>query len=134
MEAITLFLPVIWAIVATALGIILYRTSAALFEDQRRSRTQTRTLRLTGSVVIAGIAFLGIRGATPADRLAMPRAALRAELDEIDRSILEAQAALTNEDPSGCKIALLRLSQTAARLRQTLNVQPEQRKPEAARP
>ena len=62
-------LPVVWAIVATVIALTLYRTSAALFDGTRRSSTETKRLRLAGSVVIAALAFLGMKLATPSANL-----------------------------------------------------------------
>lgn len=61
-----IFLPVIWAIVATGIGMLLYRSSKALFTA---STTQVRGIRLTGSAAIAAVAFFGIKWATPAATL-----------------------------------------------------------------
>ncbi len=121
-DDITLILPIVWSIVATCIGAVLYKTSAALFEDTSRARGRTRSLRLTGSVVIAALAFVGMRSATPVDRLELPRAALKSDFDELDRATLEAQAAIVNGDTITSKAALLRVAHLSGRLRQALSL------------
>jgi len=68
-EYVVLMLPVVWALVATFIGIILYRSSEAFFESVSGSRNKKKTLRLTGSVVIAVLAFYGIKSSTPGGNL-----------------------------------------------------------------
>lgn len=58
-------LPVLWAIVSTAIALILYRTSEGLFEQRGTNKSTTRRIRLTGSVVIAALAFVGMAKTTP---------------------------------------------------------------------
>lgn len=69
MDVLTLLLPVIWAAAATGIGALLYRSSRALFESSRVTQRGQRRIRLTGSVVIAALAFYGMRAATPSARL-----------------------------------------------------------------
>jgi hypothetical protein len=64
-EYLITLLPVLWAIVATAIALVLYRTSEGLFEEKIKSASTTRRIRLTGSSVIAALAFLGMAKATP---------------------------------------------------------------------
>jgi HAMP domain-containing protein len=67
MRILLLLMPVIWALVATGIGLLLYKSSSALFEQEIRNTTKTRRLRATGSVAIAAAAFLGMWRATPTD-------------------------------------------------------------------
>ncbi|ESZ56002.1 hypothetical protein X727_33005 [Mesorhizobium sp. L103C119B0] len=69
MEILKLLLPVFWAVVSTGVGVILYRTSSALFESKQLKDGTTRRLRLAGSVTIAALAFLGMWYATPRESL-----------------------------------------------------------------
>jgi hypothetical protein len=54
-------IPVVWAIVSSALALVLYKTSSALFEQ----KTDVQRLQLVGSIVIAGAIFGALRWATP---------------------------------------------------------------------
>jgi hypothetical protein len=117
MDMITLVLPVIWAIVATIIGIVLYRTSSALFHSVERSKTRTRTIRLTGSVAIAAFAFFAMKLATPTERLRTTNTVVASQIGEIERATLEAQAALTNDDPSTCRAALTRITAATTAVR-----------------
>ena len=58
-------LPVIWLLVSTLIALLLYRSSSALFEEERASQGGVRRVRLVGSVTIAALAFLGVWRATP---------------------------------------------------------------------
>jgi hypothetical protein len=60
-------LPIVWAIVATIIALLLYRTSKALFDSESVPNIFAKQIRLTGSVVIAGLAFLGMKWSTPED-------------------------------------------------------------------
>lgn len=68
-DYVVLLLPVAWAVIATLIGIVLYRSSEAVFENFTGSNGAKRSLRLTGSVVIAALAFYGIKVSTPAQNL-----------------------------------------------------------------
>lgn len=68
-DYVVLLLPVAWALVATLIGIVLYRSSDAFFEQFSASKGQKRTLRLTGSIVIAALAFYGMKISTPEQNL-----------------------------------------------------------------
>ncbi|MCF6368345.1 hypothetical protein [Rhizobium halophilum] len=63
-DLLPVFLPVIWLLVATIVALILYRTSETLFEERAAKSTQGRRVRLTGSVVIAALAFYGLKTST----------------------------------------------------------------------
>jgi len=65
MEFIRLFMPVIWALAGTIIGLALYRSSGAFFERTERKEGEVRRLRLVGSICIAAVVFLGIWEATP---------------------------------------------------------------------
>ena len=111
MEVIVLLLPVIWALVATGIGLVLYRSSRALFSSQESSAT-AKKIRLTGSVVIAALFFLLIRQATPSGNLtsipkgsvilSADRAAQLSRLGEqIEAEAVEFNACLSALDPQG---------------------------------
>jgi hypothetical protein len=103
------FLPIIWVVVSTAVGLILYKTSKAFFEHgSQRADGQVRRVRLVGSVVIAGATLLALWKVTPNEALSDlsdPRARIPrefvAELREASRGLdlamgqLEACAAVT---------------------------------------
>jgi hypothetical protein len=65
MQSIHLFLPVVWAITSTILGLIVYRGSSVLFEKTQRDEWPIRRVRLVGSICIAALAYLGFCEATP---------------------------------------------------------------------
>jgi hypothetical protein len=93
LEVLTLVLPVVWAIAATVVGLILYKTSAALFESKTTDKTRSKRIRLTGSVTIAALSFVGMWYATPSERLkSADMATLRAIAADIDRESLEMAA------------------------------------------
>src|SRR4051794_14213358 len=60
-----MFLPVMWAIVATAIGVILYKSSDAFFEQVNTGKGTKRQLKLAGSITIAAVAFYGMYYVTP---------------------------------------------------------------------
>ncbi|MHC8349762.1 hypothetical protein ACYZT7_10365 [Pseudomonas sp. RT4P38] len=64
-----LLLPVAWALVSAAIGVFLYKSSNALFEQLDVSQGKKRTFRLTGSILIAAITFYGIKTSTPSQNL-----------------------------------------------------------------
>ena len=109
MSYITLMLPVIWAVVATGIGLLLYKSSRAVFEDSaQRQGLRNRRIRLTGSIVIAAIAFLGMERSTPRERLyelpvgslIVQRSAIQEMYEnavEIDRLSLELAGTLARE-------------------------------------
>lgn len=109
MDTLTLLLPVIWAVVSTAIGLILYRSSEAMFEASHLSDGGKKRIRLTGSVVIAALAFYGMKLATPQSRLEpLPPGAivvsqdrfhsLLASAERTDRLSLELSGALEAND------------------------------------
>src|SRR5215467_11904438 len=108
------FLPVAWAIVATIIGLVLYKSSEALFEQTRRSSGETRRIRLVGSVVIAAVAFGGMKYSTPsavldpypADSLLISKAKIQMLLDQSSRvedSLLPLGACLSLEAGKQCQ-------------------------------
>src|SRR4051812_25442522 len=113
LEIITLLLPVIWAVIATVIGTVLYKTSQALFEQTNYSKAGRRTIRLVGSVTIAALAFGGMWYATPSSRLGgLPQGAVIIESNDakrmfelttdLDRSTLELQACANTLNLSQC--------------------------------
>jgi hypothetical protein len=69
MEYIKLMLPMVWVAVSTGVGLILYRTSGAWFNSLHASEKSKKNLKLTGSIVIAGVTFFAIYYVTPSDAL-----------------------------------------------------------------
>ncbi|WP_322418910.1 hypothetical protein [Mesorhizobium huakuii] len=114
MELLRLILPIIWALTATAIGLVLYRSSSAFFEQKRNKDGETRRIRLVGSVVIASIAFFGLQHVTPDSSLTgvPPDSILisKFELTEIQEAAEQANAAMGDllgcaaiTTPSQCK-------------------------------
>lgn len=69
MEYLTLLLPILWAIVATSIGLLLYKSSKAVIEDLIVDEGRRSKIRLTGSFAIAILAFFAMKSATPENRL-----------------------------------------------------------------
>jgi hypothetical protein len=69
MNNLTFIIPIMWVIVATAAGLILYKSSTAVFVGQNRSPDGTKRLRLAGSACIAALVFYGLKWSTPEDAL-----------------------------------------------------------------
>ena len=65
MQVFYAVLPVIWVVVATIVGVILYKTSKIVLESASQSEARKRQLRFVGSAVIATVAFVGMQQATP---------------------------------------------------------------------
>ncbi len=106
MNMVFLWLPVSWAIVATAIGLLLYRSSTAMFEERAASKERSRRIRLTGSVTIASLAFAGMWYATSGfvDRHEHSRAVtLYERAIQVDHLTLEAAAAASANDLVRCK-------------------------------
>lgn len=57
---IAILLPIAWAIIATIIALILYRTSDALFEQSFPGEGERRRVKLVGSIAIAAVVFLGL--------------------------------------------------------------------------
>lgn len=68
-EYVILLLPVAWALVSAVIGVFLYKSSNALFEQLDVSQGKKRTFRLTGSILIAAVTFYGIKSSTPSQNL-----------------------------------------------------------------
>lgn len=69
MEYLTLLLPILWAIVSTTIGLLLYKSSRAVIEDLVVDEDRRSKIRLTGSFAIAILAFFAMKSATPETRL-----------------------------------------------------------------
>jgi hypothetical protein len=119
-DLITLLLPIAWASVATVIGLVLYRSSKALIQSVTTSEAKKRTIRLTGSVAIAALAFFAMKWATPAQRLTTTNAVIRGDLDRLQRSYLEAEAALAVNDIPACRTAVTEMGHVATQLRSEL--------------
>jgi hypothetical protein len=103
-ELIRLLLPVIWAIVSTAIGLILYRTSSAFFEDTQQTQGSKRKIRIVGSICIAALAYIGLWRATPTSlQVGVPldsQLVRQVDIHAAGESIQEAAAAVTRLE--GC--------------------------------
>jgi hypothetical protein len=126
LDTLTLLLPIAWAITATLIGLLLYKSSTAFFDQSTNANQQTKRIRLTGSVVIAALAFYGLKLTTPAERLLGSRKdmvtvdinALERVKDSsrtLDRAVLEVQGCVATTLDSTCerKITELKIQSTA---------------------
>ena len=94
-------LPIVWAVVATMIGVVLYKSSQAVVESSRQSAKTKQRIRLAGSVAIAAVAFWGMFYATMQRRNDDLIASLRdvaARTKTIDRLVLQAMAATNVND------------------------------------
>jgi hypothetical protein len=64
MSVLQLFVPIVWMVIATIVGLVLYRTSKAV--------VRLKSIRVAGSAAIALVAFYGMYKATPLSLLASP--------------------------------------------------------------
>lgn|GEM_PF-2921978 len=112
-DVLTLLLPVIWAIIATVIGLALYKTSDAFFESTQKNKQGAKKIRLVGSVTIAALAFYGMRLATPSQRLqginegavivnSSDVKALYELSTKLDNSSLELEGCVHTEDIEDC--------------------------------
>jgi hypothetical protein len=130
-DHLTLMLPIIWAITSTLIGMLLYRSSNALFEQESVDKQRTRRIRLAGSVVIAVVAFIGMQRATPKERLGGIHAdsvcipdtrmlELERIIRDIDRLKLEIDGCFASEDYALCTTRLQTMHTAITDLRQFL--------------
>ena len=119
-EYVVLLLPVAWALVSAIIGVLLYKSSDALFEQITASRGQKRTFRLTGSIVIAAVAFYGIKSSTPSQNLltndpgmiqvsATELRALQNRLSENKNDLIILESCLELDQSGSCRDQLTRL-------------------------
>ncbi|BCG65195.1 MAG: hypothetical protein methR_P3020 [Methyloprofundus sp.] len=119
-DYVILFLPVAWALIATLIGIVLYKSSDAFFEQTSGQKNQKRTLRLTGSVVIAALAFYGIKNATPDQNLLATAPgmlqvsiaelqSIESKLEENINDLLILESCLELDQTGNCRDQLVRL-------------------------
>lgn len=116
LDILSLLLPILWAVIATGIGLVLYKTSEALFESTSVSNVGKRRIRLVGSVTIAALAFYGMKLATPSDRLrvspSVPEGAIVVKTSDVeslhnlsiklDRAAFEAQGCVNTLDSADC--------------------------------
>jgi len=97
-ELIRLLLPIIWAIASTLIGLILYKTSSAFFEEFRQKEGSKRKIRLMGSVVIAALTYLALWQSTPSSlQLGVPDDSMivrRTDIVAASEDVKEAAAAI----------------------------------------
>jgi hypothetical protein len=128
---LTLLLPVLWAVIATLIGLALYKTSKALFESQKSNTTASRRIRLTGSVTIAALAFYGMKWATPPQRLqAIPEGAIVVKANdlgklydlstELDRSSIQLEGCTSTLSVADCKEEIRRVRNQTVSMNETL--------------
>ncbi len=125
LDLIILFIPVIWAIVSALIGLILYKSSKAFFTLNHSNRQ----IRLVGSVVIAALAFWGIKNATPKNRL---ESSFEKTINdsyilatEIERECLGLDACLKARNPEACDRQAEVIKSKATQLRNKLNLNTE---------
>jgi hypothetical protein len=105
MSYFPVLIPIVWAIVATGLGLLLFRSSEAVFERVQKSKSTKTKLRLVGSVTITAVVFYGLQRATPPEWLnrvptgmqlvqSQDLAALRTAAYDADNLALEVQACI----------------------------------------
>ena len=97
-SAIVAFLPIGWAILATTIGLVLFKSSKAFYESRVGDKNRQRRLRHRGSVTIAAVAFCGMWYATDqglkrysADR----QEELQKRVVEIDQLVFRIQGCIT---------------------------------------
>ena len=100
MQTLLVLLPIVWALVATGIALLLYKTSATFFESKEVNATRTKRIRATGSVVIAGAAFFGMWVATPSDHVKK-----LARLHDLAQDVDRASLAIGGCDASACQHA-----------------------------
>ena len=64
MDSYAVLLPLAWLAAATGAALLLYRSSSALFDGDSIGPVKAKRIRLTGSVVIAALAYIGMWQAT----------------------------------------------------------------------
>jgi hypothetical protein len=109
---IVIVLPIAWAIISTVIALLLYRTSDAFFEQQVPDEKGRRRIKLVGSIVIAGVVFLGLAKFTDMSQFSE----IAANQQRVSRAALiehrQAMTSLRNtyEELRGC-IAIARKDQ-----------------------
>jgi ABC-type transport system involved in cytochrome c biogenesis permease subunit len=122
-----LLIPVFWIVVATAVALILNKTTAAYFEQKQSGRQ----IRLYGSVVIAGVVFFGLWWATPRDLVSvLPKGTIAVKEGELRNAlayVAKVKGALVNVSacasiapPSECRLELELLGTEVENLEQNL--------------
>src|SRR5262249_25103484 len=116
-------LPMLWAILAAAIGFALYRTRSALFDENARQAKRTRRIRGTGSAAIAGLPYMRMGYATNQLTYSETRREMNAAYTHaaaVDRFALEALAGVSSNNPEDAKISLLRLREENAKIIEAL--------------
>ena len=130
-DALTLLLPVLWAVIAMLIGLALYKTSKAFFESQSKNTSASRTLRLTGSVTIAALAFYGMKWATPPQRLqAIPDGAIVIKSNDLgklydlstdlDRASIQLEGCTSTLSVADCKEEIRKVRNQTVSMNETL--------------
>jgi hypothetical protein len=129
MEYIKLFLPIGWVLISAFVGVLLYRTSDALYESLSKDERSRKRLKLTGSIVIAGVTFLGIYYVTPGEALdPRPEGMQYVAIVDVQRlldgarterdQMLLLSACLSIDPPKDCSDQLQQVQSSAAALEQ----------------
>ena len=133
MDLVRATIPVVWALVGTLIGLVLYKSSSAFFEQTQKSEGSTRRIRLVGSVVIAALVFLGLRQSTPTPLLTgvpgnskLVRSAeilgLSEVADQADAAMLSLTGCASISRPDQCRVEMDvvkdRIGQIRARIRE----------------
>jgi len=106
-------IPILWAVLAAALALVLYKTSTGMFGQEDGGKDGKRKLRLTGSIVMAGVIFFGLKWATPSQLLVgecgpQPDAAAaqKAKVDAVMKSLQDLDACAEITVPQQCRTEL----------------------------
>jgi hypothetical protein len=97
----------------TVIGLVLYKSSGALFEQRTHKEGGVRRIWLVGSVCIAALAFFGLRQSTPAELLTgVPSSskvvsitelrAAREALEQANAAIVRLKACVSVTPASNC--------------------------------
>jgi hypothetical protein len=104
-------LPVVWALIATAIGLVLYRTSRAVVVSSK--------IRLGGAAAIAAVAFMAISHATYQGSIPVREGELRelqSSAREAATKAMELEACLATPPHSGCERLAHQIKTDATRI------------------
>lgn len=105
-----ILIPILWAVLAAVLALVLYKTSTGVFGRDEVGKDATRKLRLTGSIVVAGVIFFGLKWATPSQLLvgtsgsqSVKTATHNANIDAVLQSLQDLDACAEITVPQQCR-------------------------------
>lgn len=131
-RTIILLLPVTWAAIAAVIGLMLYKSSEAIFENLQVKSGQKKTFRVAGSALIAGLAFYLIREATPVQNLYLDSRGIvsvsteslkyvRGSLDDMSKALIESEACMELDQVGGCKSKISDVQRKSRNLRDKID-------------